>query len=257
MEQTQIFQALKGVRGRKPVDLVALERLLVRFSQLVTEQSSIAEIDINPLVASPDRLLALDARIVLHDPAKEAEVARPAIRPYPTQYVSEWTMKDGRKLVIRPIRPDDEPLMAAFHSTLSDRTVYLRYFASLSLSSRIAHERLLRICFGDYDREIVLVAVHCDPRDKTSCIVGVGRLNKLRARNDAEIAVLICDTFQNHGLGLELLRRVVQVARAEKLSRVSSEIRNDNLAMQIISKRLGFELHACSDPASIEAVLEL
>ena len=95
MEQTQIFKALKGVRGRKPVDLAALESLLVRFSQLVIEQSSIAEIDINPLIASPERLLALDARIVLHDPAKLKHVPKPAIRPYPMQYVSKWTMKDG------------------------------------------------------------------------------------------------------------------------------------------------------------------
>ena len=143
MEQTQIFKALKGVRGRKPVDLARSgERLLVRFSQLVIEQSAIAEIDINPLIASPDRLLALDARIVLHDPAKRSRCPQPAIRPYPTQYVSKWTMKDGREVTIRPIRPEDEPLMAEFHRTLSDRTVYLRYFASLSLSARIAHERL-------------------------------------------------------------------------------------------------------------------
>ena len=158
MEQTQIFKALQGVRGRKPVDLVALEGLLVHFSQLVVDQSSIAEIDINPLIASPERLLALDARIVLHDPSQQKDVPKPAIRPYPRQYVSMWTMKDGRDVTIRPIRPEDEPLMAEFHRTLSDRTVYLRYFASLSLGARIAHERLLRICFGDYDREMVLVA---------------------------------------------------------------------------------------------------
>jgi acetyltransferase len=108
MEQTQIFPALKGVRGRKPVDLAALEGLLVRFSQLVIEQSSIAEIDINPLLASPEGLLALDARVLLHDPAKQADVPKPAIRPYPTQYVSQCVMKDGRAVTVRPIRPEDE-----------------------------------------------------------------------------------------------------------------------------------------------------
>src|SRR5262249_40146154 len=147
MEQTQIFKALKGVRGRKPVDLMALAGLLVRFSQLIIEQTDISEIDINPLIASSERLLALDARVVLHNPKKVTQIPKPAIRPYPTQYVSDWTMKDGQVVTIRPIRPEDEPLMVQFHSTLSDRTVYLRYFASLSLSSRIAHERLLRICF--------------------------------------------------------------------------------------------------------------
>jgi acetyltransferase len=255
MEQTQIFKALKGVRGRQPVDLAALESILVRFSQLVIEQSSIAEIDINPLIASPERLLALDARVVLHDPLKEKSSPKPAIRPYPTQYVSKWTMKDGVEVTIRPIRPEDEPMMAEFHRTLSDRTVYLRYFASLSLRARIAHERLLRICFGDYDREMVLVAEHLTPRGPR--IVGVGRLNKLRARNDAEVAVLVADEYQNRGLGAQLLSQVIQVAHDEKLSRVSSEMLRDNLAMQVMSKRLGFQLHSYDGGESMSAVLDL
>src|SRR5208282_2731626 len=98
MEQTKILKALKGVRGRKPVDLHALEDLLVRFSQLVVEQPWIKEIDINPLLASPERLLALDARVVLHDPEMtEENLPAPAIRPYPIHMVKEWTMKDGRQ----------------------------------------------------------------------------------------------------------------------------------------------------------------
>jgi acetyltransferase len=258
MEQTQIFKALKGVRGRKPVNLAALESLLVRFSQLVIEQAAIAEIDINPLLASPDHLLALDARVVLHDPAMEKSIPKPAIRPYPTQYIFQWRMKNGRPVTIRPIRPEDEPLMAEFHRTLSDRTVYLRYFASLSLSARIAHERLLRICFGDYEREMVLVAEHQDPNSGRSAIIGVGRLNKLRGGNrEAEVAVLISDHYQNQGLGLELLRRVIQIARDEKLDMVRSEMLYDNLAMQIISKQLGFQLHSDQASASVSATLKL
>ncbi len=257
MERTQIFKALKGVRGRKPVDMAALESLLVRFSQLVVEKTAIAEIDINPLIASPDRLLALDARVVLHDPAKQKQAPKPAIRPYPIQYVSKWKMKDGQEVTIRPIRPEDEPVMAEFHRTLSDRTVYLRYFATLSLSARIAHKRLLRICFGDYDREMVLVAEITDSQSGNHRIVGVGRLNKMRESNDAEVAVLVSDQFQNRGLGLQLLERVVQVARVEKLSRVSSEMLRDNLAMQAISKQMGFQLRPYDDGESIAAVLEL
>src|ERR1022692_2155215 len=135
MEQKRIFIALKGVRGRKPVDLVALEHLLVRFSQLVLEQRWIAEIDINPLLASPERLLALDARVVLHGPAVTLDqLPKPAIRPYPSQYVASWTMNEGNQLPIPPTRAEDEPLIAKFHETLSDRSVYLRYFCSLSLS---------------------------------------------------------------------------------------------------------------------------
>jgi acetyltransferase len=258
MEQTKIFTALKGVRGRKPVDMVALEHLLVRFSQLVLEQPWISEIDINPLLASPERLLALDARVVLHGPSVNLDqLPKPAIRPYPSQYVQPWTMKDGTEITIRPIRPEDEPLMIKFHETLSDRSVYLRYFCSLSLSRRVAHERLLRICFGDYDREMALVAERTDPATGERQIMGVGRMTKLHARNEAEVAVLVSDRFQKMGLGHELLRRVVEIARDEKLSSVSAEMLTDNIAMQIVMKRLGFRVRSSGDMSSVRSFLDL
>ena len=257
MEQTRIFTALRGIRGRKPVDLVALEHLLVHFSQLVLEQQWISEIDINPLLASPDHLLALDARIVLHGPAVTFDqLPKPAIRPYPLQYVESWTMRDGNQVTIRPIRPEDEPLMVKFHETLSDRSVYLRYFCTLSLSRRVAHERLLRICFGDYDREIVLVAERTAGAGERQ-IIAVGRLNKLRAKNEAEIAVLVSDQYQKLGLGMELIRRVIQIGRDENLNRVSAEMLPDNIAMQVIIKRLGFQQRRGGDPTSIRAYLDL
>ncbi len=258
MEQTRIFTALKGVRGRKPVNIAALEHLLVRFSQLVVEQPWIAEIDINPLLASPERLLALDARVVLHGPDVTLEqLPKPAIRPYPLQYVSAWKMKNGEDVTIRPIRPEDEPLMVKFHQTLSDRTVYLRYFSSLSLRRRVSHERLLRICFGDYDREIVMVA-ECRDADAKECrIMAVGRVNRLRAKNHAEVAVLVSDRYQNLGLGTELLRRVLQIAKQENLSQVSAEMMADNVAMQMIVKRLGFRLRLSEDLSSVRAFLDL
>jgi acetyltransferase len=258
MEQTRVFTAIKGVRGRKSVNLAALEQLLVRFSQLVLEQRWIAEIDINPLLASPDGLLALDARIVLYGPAVTLDqLPKPAIRPYPSQYVSAWTMKDGNQVTIRPIRPEDEPLMVKFHETLSDRSVYLRYFYSLSLSRRVEHERLLRICFGGYDREMVLVAERTDPSTGKCRIVAVGRMNKLHSGNEAEVAILVSDQYQNLGLGNELLRRVIQIARDEKLNRVSAEMLPDNIAMQIITEHLGFRVCASEDPTSVRAFLDL
>ena len=258
MEQTRIFTALKGVRGRKPVNMAALENVLVRFSQLVLEQRWIAEIDINPLLASPERIVALDARIVLHGPAVTLEqLPKPAIRPYPLKYVSSWTMKDGSAVTIRPIRPEDEPLLVRFHETLSDRSVYLRYFCSLSLSRRVAHERLLRICFGDYDREIALVAENTDPGSGERRIMAVGRINKLHGKNEAEVAVLVSDKYQNLGLGYELLRRVVQIARDEKLSQVYAEMLPDNVAMQVIMKRVGFQVRPGADLTSVQAFMDL
>jgi len=181
----------------------------------------------------------------------------PALRPYPWQYISSWTMRDGTQVTIRPIRPEDEPVMVKFHGTLSDRTVYMRYFSSLSLARRTAHERLARICFSDYEREIVLVAEHKDPQTGAQHILAVGRLNKLQADGKAEIAVLVSDEYQHKGLGTELLRRLVQVARDEKVRRLVAEMLRDNLAIHTIFKRLGFRLRLVNDPGSVQAILDL
>ena len=255
MEQTKIFAALKGVRGRKPVNLEALEQLLVRFSQLVVEQSWIKEIDINPLLATPDRLLALDARVVLHDSSMVPErLPRAAIRPYPSQYMWEWKLKDGTPVTIRPIRPEDEPLMVQFHHTLSERSVYLRYFCSLSLTTRVEHERLVRICFGSYDRGFALVADRKNPDTGQHEVLGVGRFSAIN-RGEAEAAVLVSDRWQAKGLGTELLAGVARVAREEKFQRLCGEILRDNLATQAIFKKVGFQLRATDDPSSVSASL--
>ena len=257
MEHTKIFAALQGVRGRKPVGLAALETLLVRFSQLVLEQPWIKEIDINPLLATPEQLVALDARIVVHDAAMRPErLPRAAIRPYPAQYQWEWKLKDGTPVTIRPIRPEDEPLMVRFHATLSERSVYLRYFCSLSLSSRVEHERLVRICFGSYDRGFALVADHTDPETGQHEVLGVGRFSTIN-RAEAEAAVLVSDRWHGKGLGTELLAKVAQVAREEKYRRLSAEILRDNLPTQVIFKKVGFQLQAMDDPSSVSAQLEL
>ena len=166
-------------------------------------------------------------------------------------------MKDGTQVTIRPIRQEDEPLMVKFHQSLSDRSVHLRYFSSFSLSARTAPERLLRVCFLDYDREMVLVAVHGDPNSGTHEILGVGRLTKLHGTNDAEIAVLITDRYQNLGLGAELLRRLIQVARDEGLDRIVAEMLQENLAMRTVAKRFGFRPITSDDPTVVRAVLNL
>lgn len=242
MERTRIFTALKGVRGRQPADLAALEQLLVRFSQLVIEQPWIAEIDINPLLVSPERILALDARVVLHPAAtSENKLPKPAIRPYPIQYMSTAQLAGETKVTIRPIRPEDEPLMVKFHETLSEESVYHRYFSALKLSQRVAHERLTRICFNDYDREIALVA-ECAAKNGHQEIIGVGRLSKLHGANEAEFALVVSDQWQKKGLGTEFLKRLVQIGRDEKLAAISAIIMSDNHAMQHVSKKAGFKV---------------
>jgi acetyltransferase len=242
MEKTRIYTALKGVRGRKPVDLVGLEQLLVRFSQLVVEQPWIKEIDINPLLASPERLLALDARVVLHDPDSDPKtLPKPAIRPYPAQYESLWTLKNGEVLDIRPIRPEDEPALVKFHETLSERTVYSRYLQMLNLSQRTAHERLTKICFIDYSRQMALVAERKDPQTGEREIIGVGRLQGIGGE-EAEFAIVISDDYQKQGMGTEFLRRLIDIGKLEGVKVIVADILSDNNAMQKISEKLGFKL---------------
>jgi acetyltransferase len=259
MESTRIFEALGGVRGRAPVDVGALERLLVRTSQLVVEQPWIRELDINPLLASPERLIALDARIVLHDPeTKEEVLPRTAIRPYPKQYIFHEELRDGTPVTIRPIRPEDEPLMVRFHETLSEQSVYMRYFHMMNLDQRTAHERLTRICFIDYDREMALVAEYTDPETGEREIMGVARLSRRGAvPQEAELSVLVSDRFQRRGIGTLLLSRLLEVARAEGLSRITAEILFDNRPMQRILKELGFHLRRDTEEMDVKAELDL
>ncbi len=259
MEQTRIFKAFKGVPGRRPVDVAALEGILVRFSQLLVEQPWVKEIDINPMLASADRAVALDARILLHSPDVPADrLPAPAIRPYPVQYISNWTTDEGRRVIFRPIRPEDEPLMVTFHEKLSDRSVYFRYFHMLKLNQRVAHERLTRICFIDYDREMALVAEVRDPATGERQIMGVGRLTKIHGTREAEFAVLVADQYQRHGVGGELLRRVKAVAQAERVARMTGDVLSENVEMMRLCERHGFESAAKpDDPQVVRMTLSL
>jgi acetyltransferase len=255
MENTKIYKALQGVRGRKPVDLASLEKLMVGFSQLVAEQRWIKEIDINPLFASGDDLVALDARVILHDPATtEQQLPKLAIRPYPTQYLETLKMKGGTTVTIRPIRPEDEPAMVGFHEGLSERSVYLRYFSPLKLQQRVAHSRLLRICFNDYDREIALVAERNLGKGRYE-ILAVARMSKVHGGNSAEFAVLVTDKWQNKGLGSEMTRRLIQIARNEKLERLIAYTLMENKEMQHMCKKLGFQVRQSLEDS--ECVIEM
>ncbi|HUO09243.1 MAG TPA: bifunctional acetate--CoA ligase family protein/GNAT family N-acetyltransferase [Phycisphaerae bacterium] len=241
MERTQIFKALSGVRGRKPVDIAALEGVLVAFSQLVLDQPRIKEIDINPLLVSPKGLMALDARVLLHPlSVLEKDLPRPAIRPYPAEYATSWTSKDGVTVAIRPITPEDEPLLAEFHGKLSAETVRARYFSQLSLSHRISHERLSRVCFNDYDREVALVAEYRDHESGRAHILAVARLVRTPGSKEAEFAIVVADIWQNRGLGTEMAERLLVVAEKEGLTSLVGSVASDNTRMQRMMEKLGF-----------------
>ncbi|WP_228024500.1 bifunctional acetate--CoA ligase family protein/GNAT family N-acetyltransferase [cf. Phormidesmis sp. LEGE 11477] len=263
MEQTKIYKALKGVRGRSAVDLKRLEQLLVRFSRLVIEQPWIKEIDINPLRVTPAKgtnnrhcAIALDARIILHPADTPPEdLPKPAIRPYPHQYEAQWTLKTGESVLIRPIEPEDEPLIVTFHQTLSDESVYMRYAHMFKLSGRTAHERLTRICFIDYDHEIALV-VEANAGDERA-ILGVGRLSQFPGTRTVELSMLVSDRHQHQGIGSQLMKMLITVAKQERIDQIVAEILPENIQMQQLCRRHGFAIarrqlgrYGHSDPRS-------
>ena len=258
MEQTRIFEALKGIRGKERVDIEALERLMVRFSNLVVEQPRIKEIDINPLFASPEGLIALDARIVLYDPSvKDEDLPQTAIRLYPTQYTSLWTLPDGADVLIRPVKPEDEPTMIDFTLSLSPHNIYLRHFHSVSVSSLISHEKLARLCFVDYNHEMALVAVTEDPITGRQEIIGHGQLTKLHGLGESEFAIQVRDEYQGQGLGTEMLRMLLRIARDEGQERVVAEIMPENSGMRRVCTKLGFSFERIPDSNNYKAEIEV
>jgi acetyltransferase len=255
MSRTKIFNALKGVRGRPPVDLAELDKLFVRFSQLVVEQRWIKEIDINPLFVSHEQIIALDGRVVLYEPeVKESELPKLAIRPYPSQYVKQFQNKTGEAFVLRPIRPEDEPKMVKFHEKLSEESVYLRYFRAFNLDQRVEHERLTRICYVDYDRDIVLVVEHPNAEGEQE-IVGVARLTRLPNPTEAEFAMLVRDDFQRRGVGTQLLQNLLAFGADEGIERVVAYMLPENRGMIEIIEKLGFTMEREED--MVKAVKEL
>src|SRR5208283_1737749 len=196
-------------------------------------------------------------RVVVHDlDMTEDKLPTTAIRPYPIHLVGPWKMKDGKEVLIRPIRPEDEPMMIEFHKKLSERSVYLRYFQPLKLTQRTAHERLTRTCFIDYNREMALVAEHTlDGGEKE--ILAVGRLSKLHGRDEAELAAVAIDSAQHKGLGTELYRRLIQIARDERLKRVVSNMLPENREMRAVCTKTGFKMYSSLEENMILAELDL
>ena len=147
--------------------------------------------------------------------------------------------------------------MVQFHETLSERSVYLRYFHMIKLSQRVSHERLTRICFNDYDREIALVAERKNSKSGPGEILGVVRLIKVPGTGEAEFAIVVSDRFHHQGVGGELMRRVLEVGRSEKLCRIKGEILPENLEMQNFCKKLGFRLRHDAGKSVVEAEVDL
>ncbi len=249
MKKTKIYQALLGVRGKKRVDIERLEEVLVNFSRLVVENRRIKECDINPLIISDNQLIALDARVVLYNSEiPDNELPRPAIRPYPYNYVCTATLKNGVSVTLRPICPEDIPLMENFHRELSERSVYQQYFSSFSLDQRIARERLVRICFTDYDRQWSIVAVPADEQ-----IVGIGRLLKVPGTDYAILKMINIDAYHHLGLGGKIMERLIYIAEQENIKAIDAYILSENKEMIGLCTKFGFNFLKGDDPLLVHA----
>ena len=257
MRKTKIYEALKGVRGRESVDIDELEALMVNFSHLVVEQKWIKEIDINPLLASADSLIALDARVILYEKdVNESDLMQTAIRPYPSQYEQTWETKTGQLVGIRPIMPEDEPMMVEFHEKLSEESVYMRYFSNIKFTTRVAHDRLIRVCHVDYDRDMALVVTR-QLEDKSHEIIAAGRLTKLHGENSAEFSILIADSFQGQGLGTKLLKELVRIGKDDGLDTIEAIILPRNQGMIKVSQKVGFKTKSDREEGVVKAIMHL
>lgn len=254
MEKTKIHEALKGVRGRAPVDEKKLEEILVAFSEMIIENPRIKECDINPILASPEGIIALDARVLLFD-KDEKDLPTPAIRPYPTQYITHETLKNGEPVLIRPIAPEDEPLLVHFHKDLSENSIRQRFFEFISLDKRVAHERLMRICFNDFDREIALVAEIKKGDDAK--IIGVIRLSRIPSSHEAQLTMIIQDKYHGIGLGTKLLHEAIKIAKKENIHVILAQILDENGGMIKICKKAGFIFSIPGDSHVLSAKLDV
>lgn len=165
-------------------------------------------------------------------------------------------MLNGMEVTIRPIRPEDEPLMIQFHKTLSEESVYFRYFHLIKYSQRVTHERLIRLCFIDYDREMALVVDYHNPNTEQHEILAVGRLSKLHGTQEAEFAMIVSDYCQCQGLGTELLRRLLQLGHDEHLTRISADILAENTGMQHVCSKFGFQIDRTDDVSVLKVGID-
>ncbi|MCS7204733.1 MAG: GNAT family N-acetyltransferase [Leptospiraceae bacterium] len=221
-------------------NLEALQTILIIISNFVLEFPQVCEFEFT-IDFSVDGFRVLSPILKIYHPNQFLKnYVLPVIRPYPKQYIEITTLKNGLSVLFRPILPEDEPLVIEFHQSLSERSVYHRYMQPLELKHRIKHERLVRICFLDFDREIAIIALDRE----NSKILGIGRLSHHPYRDESEFAILISDAYQGMGIGTKLLEKLLDIARKEKKKTVYGIILKENIPMIKVCEKLGFQIHS-------------
>jgi len=254
MEQTKIYDLLSGYRNRRPVNIALLEEILVRFSQMIIDFPQIKEVDVNPIVADEKDAVALDAKIIIERESLLNGIkpyGHLAIRPYPTKYMEEYVIKDGRKILLRPVRPEDEPLVRKLFNTFSDETMRFRFFHVIR---DISHEVLASYCNIDYSREMTIVAERSENSSKM--IIGMTRLVAEPDGEKGEIAIVVGDPWQNLGLGTKMLDHIINIGRDMGLKTIFGEILAENTKMIHLCYKRGFKIERI-DEESYLASLDL
>ncbi|PWC36371.1 bifunctional acetate--CoA ligase family protein/GNAT family N-acetyltransferase [Azospirillum sp. TSO35-2] len=254
MSRTRIHKQLQGFRSRAAVDLDAVALTLNKVSQLVVDFPEIAELDINPLLADAEGVLALDARIKVGVPAL-AGAKRLAIRPYPKALEDRITIKDGRQFFVRPILPEDEPLVHHLVENQTAEDLRLRFFAPLK---RLSHQAAARLTQIDYDREMGLIAVGPDPQTGETIMYGVVRITADPDNRRAEYAVMVRSDMKGQGLGYILMNKILDYARSRGIREVYGEVLRENTNMLGMCRALGFvRKENLDEPGVVEVRIEL
>jgi acetyltransferase len=238
MEETRVYEALsKGLMNKRPIDVKALDEIVVRFSNMIVDFPEIAEVDINPLGVTEGKVSALDARIIIDQSFNDTmdPHSHLIILPYPTKYVRPWKLKDGTELILRPIRPEDEPLEHELIRGLSPETSQFRFFHVIK---DLSHEDLVRFCNIDYDSEMAFIG---ETREGNKRIeIAVARLVLEPNKKQGEFAIVIADKYQGRGLGTKLTTMLIEWAKEKGVEKIYAQVMAENTKMVRLAEKLGF-----------------
>jgi len=246
----RISRLLNGTRARPRLDRAAVALTLVKLSQISIDIPEILELDINPLVARQDGVLALDARITLGEPVEHPGRqgrSRLSIAPYPSEWEQTLSLKDGRTVFVRPIRPDDEDLLKAFFEAISPEDLRLRFFAPVR---DFSHRFLAQLTQLDYARAMAFAAI--DP--ETGKLLGAVRLHTDPDHQTGEYAVIVRSDLKGIGLGWALMQLIIRYAKADGIGTIKGEVLRENTSMLAMCEKLGFSVRTSRDDPGIAEV---
>ncbi len=254
IEDTKIYKLLKGYRNMPDVDITAIQFLLYKFAYLIADFPEIKELDINPFAVDENGGVILDAKIILDENMLGRKIkpySHLVVSPYPKELITKFTMKDGKKALIRPISPEDEELEAEMFKTFSRKTQKHRFFHVIK---NITHEMLQRYTQIDYDREIALIAEIEENKKKK--MAGLVRLVADAYNETAEFSVVVADPWQGKGLGNKFTDYILEIARKRGINKVWAKFLSDNEKIKNIFEKRGFRMSKRGKTMKAELDLE-